>query len=132
MNTETNKEIGSRIKKFYIGRFGYLAKLIDKTSSTITTIVSGERPLRPQELEIIASDMEITIGELVSGAEPPTIQENQVDFILGTSHTQYITKVTQMMTDMDEDMQKDICLSVEKEKLLRDLLRQKDSDEKAG
>jgi hypothetical protein len=44
----------------------------------------------------------------------------------------YIIKVAEMMSGMDEETQKDICLSVEKEKLLRDLLRQKEEEEKAG
>jgi len=74
-------------------------------------------------IDILKSD-----APLVSFA----VVENQTEFTLGTSHTQYITKVTRMMADMDEETQKDICLSVEKEKLLRDLLRQKESDEKAG
>ena len=44
----------------------------------------------------------------------------------------YIEKTVKMLDGMDEDTQKDICLSVQKEKLLRELLRQKEADEKAG
>jgi len=47
------------------------------------------------------------------------------------SDTPYIAKVVEMMRSMDDDTQKDVELSVSKEKLLRDLLKQQE-DKQAG
>lgn len=61
---------------------------------------------------------------------PEFVAEHQVCY--DPTEQPYIAKVAAMMAEMDIDTQKDICLSVEKEKLLRDLLRQRESDKKAG
>ena len=74
----------------------------------------------------------MVVARLITGTISPEVQEASADYIPAPSRGKYIEKVADMMAGMDEDMQKDICLSVEKEKLLRDLLRQQESDQKAG
>jgi hypothetical protein len=64
--------------------------------------------------------------------EEPAVAEEQSSYAPQPSSSPYIEKVAAMMAEMDIETQKDICLSVEKEKLLRDLLRQAASDKKAG
>lgn len=51
--------------------------------------------------------------------------------MVAEEHDPYIASVTTMMRSMDDDTKKDIQLSVEKEKLLRELLREKQG-KKAG
>lgn len=57
------------------------------------------------------------------GEEPPPV--------VAEEHDPYIASVATMMRTMDDDTKKDIQLSVEKEKLLRELLREKQG-KKAG
>lgn len=73
----------------------------------------------------------IETGEGPMREEPPErlpmVNESLPNYYSATTH-----KIAQMVEAMDEEARKDICLSVEKEKLLRELLRQRESDEKAS
>lgn len=79
-----------------------------KTGVLHDWILTGEGPMRDPEAS-------------------PQIKEAPADYYSATTKA-----IADMVEQMDEDVRKDICLSVQKEKLLRDLLRQKESEEKAG
>jgi len=102
-----------------------LAKLLGyKSTGTISQWRTGNVP--DGVISKISQISGKSFDELKYG-NLPTVQESNTNY-----GSPYIRQVMTMMADMDEEMQKDICLSVEKEKLLRDLLRQKESKEKAG
>jgi len=102
---------------------------------TISDYECGKTKVPVTVLDLIASECDADIEELITGqpakncpcAQPLVVE----DFASYENSAPYIAQVVQMMASMDVDMQKDICLSVEKEKLLRDLLRQQE-DKKAG
>ncbi len=52
-------------------------------------------------------------------------------FVSEPSSDPYISNVTEMMRSMDDDTKKDIQLSVQKEKLLRDLIKERQNKEAA-
>ena len=66
---------------------------------------------------IIAKCEGKSLDWIFRGEEPPPV--------VAEEHDPYIASVATMMRTMDDDTKKDIQLSVEKEKLLRELLREK-------
>ena len=110
-----------------------LAEIIGVDQSTISTW-KRRKKVPDGVIDIVSGLSGISFEELKYGKKPTfSVMDGGTDHTYDRPSTSpYIEKVAKMMSDMDEDMQKDICLSVEKEKLLRDLLRQKESDEKAG
>ena len=142
MNTDL-KKIGKRILEIRtrlkpkVNQIEFGAK-IGVSGPTVSNYEKGETDAGAKTLALIATIGGVSLDWLITGKDPD--QHTYSTAIIGNETiaeatvqgSHYAQKINLMVADMDEDMQKDICLSVEKEKLLRDLLRQKDSDEKAG
>ena len=96
---------------------GEMFYLVPLTSEKFRQFTTNKESIGRQELIDKYPHLAIEIRE------PNDEQDNYT--------TPYISKIVTMLKEMDEDTQKDICLSVEKEKLLRELLRQQE-EKKAG
>jgi hypothetical protein len=132
-------EIISRLHQAYDieEKWGSLADLAKKLG-TSASVISGwkKRGVPREKLARARIDTGYLENWMESGQgpmykptpEPPAHQVRETNgYYSATTRT-----IADMVEQMDEQTRKDICLSVQKEKLLRDLLRQKESDEKAS
>lgn len=99
----------------------WLASKSGVPTSRISEIVTG-KTINPQlkTLQKIADALEVPVGTLTGQKETPTVKEEFAEYGGG-----YIEAVAAMMREMDDDTKKDIFLSVQKEKLLRELLKER-------
>lgn len=95
-----------------------LAEFMDVSPPTVSNWRT--RGSVPYE-KIIAKCEGKSLDLIFKGEEPPPMVAEECD--------PYIASVATMMRSMDDDTKKDIQLSVEKEKLLRDLLKDKQRKE---
>ena len=104
-----------------------LARGIDVPYRTLQDNLSKNKGLSVENLARVCTFLRISMDDLLNVKPCPNEPQN----LVAETSSPYLRQVARIMEDMDEETQKDICLSVEKEKLLRDLLRQRE-DKKAG
>jgi DNA-binding Xre family transcriptional regulator len=104
-----------------------LASGIDVPYRTLQDNLSKNKGLSVENLARVCAFLRISMDDLLNVNTCPVISPN----VVAESATPYMLQVAKLMGAMDEETQKDICLSVEKEKLLRDLLKQRE-DREAG
>jgi DNA-binding Xre family transcriptional regulator len=121
----------SKLKKILDDRGVSLKALsegINVPYRTLQDNLSKNKGLSVENLAKACTFLRISMDDLLNVDTSSTRQRESID---AEETAPYIRQVAQLMKDMDEDTQKDICLSVEKEKLLRDLLQQREN-KKAG
>jgi transcriptional regulator with XRE-family HTH domain len=114
---EKRKKMGLSIKK--------LSEKSGVSVGTISRYENGQVDIGVENLISICGILQLSIG--MGGSDQggtPLPQAGQ-----GTGDPT-IDKIVIMLKEMDEETRKDICLSVEKEKLLRDLLKQANDKDK--
>lgn len=104
------------------------SELADKSGVAqprIHEIVNGiTKNPRIQTLKRISEALGVTVDVLTSQTDT-AYDALPTSCIADKKHSPYIDKIISMLEDMDENTQADICLSVEKEKLLRELIQER-------
>ena len=129
LSTENNRKDDKVLKRLLsaleaagLGQRGRGAKIAKDTgysANQVSWMLSGKTPLNDRFLKLVCSVYHISEDWLRTGEEieADLVKEKHEEYGKG-----YIAAVAAMMREMDADTQKDIFLSVQKEKLLRELL----------
>lgn len=116
--------LGNKIKELRLDMGLTLKDFAEKIGSSASYVSEVERGVKNPGSEFLLAlkrSFLISIDSLLDNSVPLVREE----------HDPYIANVATMMRTMDDDTKKDIQLSVEKEKLLRELLKEKQG-KKAG
>lgn len=122
--------IGERIKHYrkLIGLSGKdLALKIGISGGNLSEIENNKYKPGADALEALAEKTDINPSWLLTGVGAVRISESYQCATCVAEHPDdpYISSVADMMRVMDDDTKKDIQLSVQKEKLLRELIKER-------
>lgn len=123
MFTKKRKSLGEKLRELRKSKSMTLQVMADKLGVSNGFLSEVERDLKMPGGDFFVSlrrEFMVSIDYLIDGTgelqHPAPVLEEQ---------DPYIVNVSEMMRSMDEDTKKDVLLSVKKEKLLRELLKER-------
>lgn len=130
LSEDQANRLGSKIKELGFSK-NKAAAMANISAGYLSDILNLKKVPLQRTFSDICRALSISERFVLTGIDQPdptpTVRDPSADY-----YSPITRKIADMVEAMDEETRKDICLSVEKEKLLRELLRQKDSNEKAS
>ncbi len=113
------KTLGMKLKEFRLSKGMKLQQIAKEMGVSAGFLSEVER-----DKKVPGGEFFISLKRIYGVSIDYLLDDSYEAISVSEPDTPYIISVAEIMRSMDQDTQKDICLSVEKEKLLRDLLRQ--------